>query len=94
MAKTAQERRDDLIASKKKALEVAEKKAESGQKRLAKAQEALEAAKTKAAPTAAAVELAKAELAWAEQAPVAAPVAEDATTFDAEDDASEDESAL
>jgi hypothetical protein len=86
MAKSASERRDDLIAAKTKAVEVAEKKAASSQARLAKAQEALDVAKAKAAPAAAVVAQAKAELEWAQAAPVAAPVTEDVDTFDAEDD--------
>jgi hypothetical protein len=98
MAKSAQERRTDLIAAKTKAVEVAEKRAKSSQARLTKAQTALDEAKVKAAPAAAAVELAKAELEWAKSAPVAPPVQEDAETFDQEDadgdEGNEDDPAL
>jgi len=94
MAKTAQERRDDLIAAKTKAVEVAEKKAKSSQAALVKAQTTLDEKKAKAAPLAANVAQAKAELEWAKSAPIAAPVTEDVDTFDAEDDSDEDESAL
>lgn len=94
MAKSAQERRDDLVASKKKAVEVAEKRAKASGARLEKAETALKEAKDKAAPLAQAVAQAKAELEWAQSAPVAAPVAEDAETFDQEDGDDEVESAL
>jgi hypothetical protein len=85
MAKTAQERRADLIASKTKAVEVAEKRAKSSQAALEKAQKNLDEKKAKAAPAAAVVAQAKAELEWAKSAPVAAPVTEDGDTFDQAD---------
>lgn len=91
MAKTAQERRDDLIAQKTKAVEVAEKKAKSKTAKLEKAKAAYDAARAAVAPLAVDVALAKAELEWAKSAPVAAPVAEDAETFNQADETDQDE---